>query len=221
MLVHNSYNHSRRDACVSCVELKMKCDRLDPCFKCKARNIPCVKSNRSVSGQDAASPLSVGSPPSLPTSLSPSSDCPVTVCDTPDCGQEVVPPSEPRSLDGVSNTDVRHDAMPVIASASASDMLESLFSGVFSATSSTTLSGVDEVSWIGMGLKTESAESEFPLASMARAPGSNYLGDLGLSPSFTATESRSSPSVLGNPTTDIESQHYRGYPGYSSPTLDC
>jgi hypothetical protein len=219
MLVHNSYNHSRRDACVSCVELKIKCDRLDPCFKCKARKISCVKPNGGVSGQDAASSPSVGSCPSLPTSLSPFSDCPVMACDTPSCGQEVVPsetsalsespPSEP-SLDGVSNTDARHDVMPVIASASAGDMLESLFSGVFSATS-----------WIGMGIKTESVESEFPLASMARAPGSNSLGDLGPSPPFTATESRSSPSVLGNPTTDIESQHYRGYPGYSSPSLDC
>ena len=234
MLVHNSYNHSRRDACVSCVELKIKCDRLDPCFKCKARNIPCVKPNRSASGQDAASSLSIGSCPSPPTSLSPFSDCPVAACDTPNCGQEVVssvffetsalsenPPSEPKSLDGISNTDVRHDAMPVIASASASDMLESLFSGVFSATSSPTLSGVDEVSWIGMGSKTESAESEYPLASMAQAPGSSSFGDLSPSPSFTATESRFSPSVLGNPTTDIESQHYRGCPGCSSPSLDC
>lgn len=214
------YNHSRRDACVSCVELKIKCDRLEPCFKCKARNIPCVKPNRSVSGhwQDVASSLSVGSCPSPPASLSPFSDCPVIACDTPSCGQGAVPSvffetsafsenpsSEPTSLNGVSNTDVRHDAMPVIASASASDMLESLFSGVFSATSSPTVSGVDEHSWIGMGLKTESAESEFPLASMAQAPGSNSFGDLGPSSSYTATESRSSPSVSGN---DIESQHY-------------
>lgn len=207
---------------------------MDPCFKCKASNIPCVKPNRNASGQDAASSLSAGSSPSLPTSPSSLSDCPVTACDTHDRGQEVVPsvifetsalsenlPIEPRRLDGVSNTDVRHDVMPVIASASAGDMLESLFSGVFSATSSPTLSGVDEVSWIGMGFKTESAESESSLASIARAPGSNSLGDFGSLPPFTATESRSSPSVLRNPTTDIESQHYRRYPGYSSPSLDC